>query len=184
MNSKFFTNQQQKKGGFILLLSVLIASIILAISLGVYALSIKEVILASFLRDSALAFGAADRAIECTLYWDRSAPQNGMPYTIFSTSTPEYVTIPPGTLDTAVCDTQRLDNSAAPPAGTGWSVTNIPVNTGTTQFSLKYPDNTCADVTVFKESNSTTTIVSNGYNNCDPNSPRRIQRSIEVQGNF
>ncbi len=176
MHFTFFTKERKQKRGFILLLSVLIASIILAISLGVYALSIKEVILASFLHDSALAFGAADRAIECTLFCDRSAPQNGMPYTIFSSST-SYVT--PGALANAMCDAQLLTG-----ASSNWTVVNNPANTGTPQFTLAYPDNTCADVSVFKEGNSTTTITSNGYNNCDPNSLRRTQRSIEVQGNF
>lgn len=176
------STKQQKRRGFILLISVLVSSIILAISLGVYSLSIKEVILASFLKQSSLAFGAADRGIECTLYWDRTATQNGMPYTIFSTST-AYATIPSATLDTAKCDTSRLDDSTAAPIGTGWTVTNTPL-VGTTQFTLTYPDNTCAEVTVIKEGVTKTTIISNGYNTCDPSNSRRTQRTIQVTGNF
>ncbi len=172
-----------KHKGFILLLAVLISSIVLAISLGVYSLSLKEVILASYLKDSAKAFGAADRAVECTLYWDRLAPYNGMPYTIFSTSS-AYVTISSDTLDNAVCDNTQLDNSAASPAGTGWTVTNVPPTTGMTAFTLTYPDGTCADVTVNKEVYAKTTVISNGYNNCDPTNDRRTQRTIQVTSNF
>jgi len=160
-------------------MAVLISSIILAISLGVYAISLKEVILASFLKDSARAFGAADRAVECTLYWDRSAPQNGFPYSIFSSST-LYVVPTGGGGAQPFCDNQLITDTSA----TGWTVTNSPVDTGLTVFSLQYPDGTCADVSVFKESNSTTTIIGNGYINCDPNNTRRTQRSIQVQGNF
>ena len=178
----FIPTQQQKQKGFILLIAVLVSSIILAISLGVYSLSIKEVILASFLKQSSRAFGAADRGIECALYWDRTAPQNGMPYTIFSTSS-AYTTIPPATLDTAQCDTAQLDDPTAPPTGTGWTVTNTAL-IGTTQFTLTYPDDTCAEISVVKEGVNKTTIVSNGYNTCDASNTRRTQRTIQVTGNF
>ncbi len=178
----FLSPKQQKHKGFILLISVLVSSIILAISLGIYSLSIKEVILASFLKQSSRAFGAADRGIECALYWDRTAPQDGMPYTIFSTSS-AYATIPTAKLDTAQCDASQLDNSAAAPTGTGWTVINTPL-VGTTQLTLTYPDNTCAEITVIKEGVNKTTIVSNGYNTCDASNSRRTQRTIQVTGNF
>lgn len=176
-----------RKKGYILLLSVLVSSIILSISFGVYALSIKEIILASFLKDSAMALGAADRAVECTLYWDRAYPQDGFTYSIFSTST-KYVsqlggpTIP-------YCDNVNISDNTQ----TGWLQINNPgdpsfPDTGNTTFTLNYPDNTCADVSVYKESISTTTIIANGYNMpCDASSltnPRRTQRTIQVQGNF
>ena len=158
-------------------MSVLIVSIILSISFGIYALSIKDIILASYLKDSAKAFGAADKAMECTLYWDRSAPQNGMPYTIFATST-LYTPIAfgVGPIPTPVCD-EATPIIVGPP-----TITSSP-DTGTTNFSLAFPDNTCADVMVFKESNATTTIVSNGYNTCVAGA-RKTQRTIQVQGNF
>jgi hypothetical protein len=168
----------QKNKGYILLMSVLVASIILAISLGVYALSIKDLILAGYLKDSAIAFGAADKGIECALYWDRSAPQDGLPYTIFTTST-QYVSLDYLLLPPPVCDTSRLDTLAS------WRSVNAPdPTTGTTNFTLTFPDNTCAEIEVFKESSATTTIISNGYNTCDVTSPRRTQRTIQVQGNF
>ncbi len=178
----FIPPKQQNHKGFILLIAVLVSSIILAISLGIYSLSIKEVILASFLKQSSRAFGAADRGIECALYWDRAVPQNGMPYTIFSTST-TYTTIPPATLDNALCDVSRLDDPTASPTGTGWNVVNTPT-VGTTQFTLTYPDNTCAEVSVIKEGVTKTTIISNGYNTCDAANERRTQRTIQVTGNF
>ena len=150
--------------------------------MGIYSLSIKEVILASFLKESSRAFGAADRGIECALYWDRTATQNGMPYTIFATST-TYTTIPAAKLDTAVCDATRLDDPTASPTGTGWNVVATPA-IGTTQFTLTYPDGTCAELSVVKEGVTKTTIVSNGYNTCDASNARRTQRTIQVTGNF
>jgi hypothetical protein len=61
---------KQTSGGYILLLSVLVVSIILAISFSIYSISIKEVILSSYLRDSQQAFAVADRGLECVLEWD------------------------------------------------------------------------------------------------------------------
>ena len=179
----FIKKNKKRAEGYILLMAILIASIILSISLGIYALTIKEVILASFLKDSSMALGAADRAMECTLYWDRSAPQNSFSYTIFTTSTPAYVYQPDGPDFAAICDTTNIRDAGL----TGWSAVNNTADTGLTSFSLNYADNTCADVSVFKESNGTTTIVANGYNICGAgnlNNPRRTQRTIQVQGNF
>ena len=179
---KRFNAKPNGQKGYILLMAILISSIILAISFGIYALTIKEIILASFLKDSAKALGAADRAMECTLYWDRSSPQDGFSYTIFTTSTPDY-TFQPNAIATAFCDTTDIRDVAQ----TGWTAVNGTADTGLTTFTLNYPDNTCSEVSVFKESNATTTIVANGYNICGPtnvNIPRRTQRTIQVQGNF
>lgn len=163
----------QKKKGYILLLTVLIVSIILATSFGVYALSIKEVILSSFLKDSQRAFSSADRAVECALYWDRSFPQNGLAYTLFATSS-AYV--PPSGANSATCDGQVL------PLLPSWTVTTTTA-TGTTSFLINFSDNTCADVTVLKETNQST-LTGNGYNDCNTANPRRTQRTIQVSSNL
>ena len=165
-------------------MAILVSSNILAISFGVYALTIKEIILTSFLRDSTLALSAADRAMECTLYWDRGYPANGLSYTIFPTSTTYVAGNPTGVI--YYCDSTTINN----PAQTGWDVpvASLTQNSGLTTFTLTYPDQSCADVAVLKEGNtSTTTIVTNGYNICGAahlNDPRRTQRTIQVQGNF
>ncbi len=173
INKRVLINNEQ---GYILLLSVLVSSIILAISLGVYALSIKELVLASFLKDSARAFGAADRAMECTLYWDRSYPQNGMPYSIFATST-DYVV--PTNINLATCEGVQLNTMWTIPLGL------LTPTTGTTQLVFTYTENnTCAEVNILKEGGTRTTIVSNGYSSCDVNNPRRTQRTIQVTGEY
>ena len=166
-----------KEGGYILLLTVLIVSIILAISFGIYALSIKEVILSSFLRDSQRAFSAADRGVECALYWDVSYPQNHEPYTVFATST-AYVT--PGAISEAVCDGVHLNDVAL----THWTVSGLTATQGVTDFSLSFSDGTYAEINVSKDSVSGTTIRVNGYNSQDMSNPRQTQRTIEVTTNL
>lgn len=166
--------ERKQDGGYILLLTILIISIILAISFSIYALSIKEVILASFLKESEKAFTAADRAVECTLYWDRSFPQNGLPYTAFATST---IWVEPANINIVVCDGTSLPL-------TPWDNTTGRTPTkGVTTFSITYADGTCADVSVTKE-NGNTSLTSNGYNNCSPGATRRTQRTIQVDSNI
>jgi hypothetical protein len=170
--------------GYALLLAILIANVILAMSLGIFSIALKEVVLATYIRDSQSAFAAADHMLECALYWDMASAHNGMPYAIFATSSsPGYTTIPAATLDLAVCDGVRLDNSGA--GGTGWNVitTGPPAPSGITTFALKFPDGTCADVRVLKDSLGML-VTSNGYNNCNVNNPRRTQRTIEVSTNL
>ena len=166
----------KKEGGYILLLTILIVSIILAISFGIYALSIKEVILASFLRDSQRAFSAADRAVECTLYWDVSYPQNGMPYTIFASSTAYNI---PGNLSSAECDGVQLNAAAT----TFWDVPSLTATAGVTTFSIPFSDGSYAEVRVEKDDTETVIRV-NGYNSQDMANPRQTQRTIEVTTNL
>lgn len=164
-----------KKQGYILLLSILIVSVVLAISFGIYVIVLKEITLATFLRDSQKAFSAADRAIECALYWDRSTPQNGMTHTIFATGTIGSQYNYPAAVNNAECDTVRLNSV--------WAVVTQ-ADSATTTYPLTYSDGTCADVEVAKEGNAGTTVTSNGYNNCNINDNRRTQRTIQVTSNL
>jgi len=56
--------------GFVLLFAILITSIVLAISLGIFNIIIKEVQLSASSQESQKAFYAADTGAECALYWD------------------------------------------------------------------------------------------------------------------
>lgn len=58
------------EGGFVLLFAALITSMVLAISLGIFSLIIKEVELSGASRESQRALYAADAGTECVLYWD------------------------------------------------------------------------------------------------------------------
>jgi Tfp pilus assembly protein PilE len=56
--------------GFVILFTVLIASIILAIALGIASVSYREVLLSSTANNAEFSFFAADTGAECALYWD------------------------------------------------------------------------------------------------------------------
>lgn len=60
----------KKESGFISLFTVLITSIILAMTIGIASITWKGLILTSLARDGATAFYAADAGVECILFND------------------------------------------------------------------------------------------------------------------
>ena len=168
-----------KQGGYMLLLAMLIMSIVMAISFSIYEISLKEVELASFIKESQRALIAADRAAECALFWDRSSLAiNGVAYTIFATSS---VYANPPTANLALCH----DGTALRQLNTlpSWTVSNLTPTTGRTVFSLSFSDGTCADVTVDKN-DVDTAVNADGYNTCSATAVRRTQRTIQIFSNI
>lgn len=60
------------KRGFILLLSVLVAGIVLAVGLSILSIALKQFKISSIGVSSELAFQAANAGLECVRYWDIS----------------------------------------------------------------------------------------------------------------
>jgi hypothetical protein len=196
-----------KKKGYVLLLAVLISSIILAMSMGVFAISLKEIALATFARDSVRAFAAASRGLECAMYYDRInqhaaidlndatkyASRSPIPYTPFHRgSSPDFVNnYVPGETWTPYPHTSLVTCATIAPA----DHTAAPANPGGSQFtqthsgdsSLTYnfvSEKTCAIVQVVKRG-ALTTYTSNGFSeDCASTNPRRTQRTIEVSVNI
>jgi hypothetical protein len=59
-----------KKRGVVLLITVVVASIVLTVGVGILNVILKEVILSSLNKGGRVAFFAADSGIECAMYWD------------------------------------------------------------------------------------------------------------------
>lgn len=200
--------QAKKQKGYVLLLAVLISSIILAMSMGVFAISIKEVALATFARDSVRAFAAASRGLECAVFLDRinqqSAQDLGLPANAYTSTgvDPKYSgrSELPYTPFARGNSTQfgLLTPSESWPMSTSTTSFNCAGNayvknyttsvtattTGSSSFSLDLPSS-CAQVTISK-SGILTTFTSNGYSDVCANiaSPRVTQRTIEVSVNI
>ncbi len=60
----------------------------------------------------------------------------------------------------------------------GWTVATT-TTSATTTFDMLFDEGRCATVEVYKNS-ATTTIVSRGYNSCNENDPRRVERAIRA----
>src|SRR3989338_4931734 len=67
------------KSGFALLIAIVVATIVLTIGISIINTALKEVVLASTVRNSLSGFYAADSAIECALYWDNIRGRFGVP---------------------------------------------------------------------------------------------------------
>lgn len=72
-NNKIMKKYSKKQNkGFVILFAMLISSIILLISAGIYTVVQKQVVLASYAKESQKAFYAADAALDCALFYDIS----------------------------------------------------------------------------------------------------------------
>jgi len=146
-------SKRKKSAGFTLLYSVLVTSLLLAIGIAILNISVKEVILSGSSRDSQFAFYAADAGIECALYWD-------IKHRSFATSTTAII---------------NCGGDEFPPVGKK-------ISPFVSEFTMRFlPQDYCAKVTVEKfESPSRTEIESRGFNTCDENNPRRVERALRV----
>ncbi len=164
------------KNGFVLAFAVLISGILLSIGLGIFAITLKELILSSTGRESQFAFYAADSGGECALYWD--IRHGGFPVSVFATSSnstllPSGSNVPCNSEDITVVST-GWDPS------TGWTTENVTNNKATTIFDMVFNNGSCATIKVIKD-NGTTRIDSRGYNTCDLSSTRRVERGIRIE---
>ncbi len=148
--------------GVTLYISIVVTSALLLVSLAIADVTMKQATLASINRDSHIAFFAADSGVECALYWDVKNISGG---SAFSTTTTSTIS----------CngDSNNPENQ------------NIVVGgTGTTTFQIQFnPETYCAVVTVNKSyqgGSIQTFIESKGYNSCDANNPRRVERAVRV----
>lgn len=146
----------EPKRGFTLLMSVLIASVLLALGYEIYNLAIKEVKLSSAGRESQFAFFAADTGIECALYSDTALDA-------FAT-TSSLVDLTCGTAPSVL-----TRNNTGSEYITTFSFTSGSGNSAQ-----------CVDVVVTREDPKRTTIESYGHNTCNIEDPLRLERAIRV----
>ncbi len=150
-----------KQKGFTLFIAIVITATLLLVSTGVISIAVKEAFLTTANRHSQEAFYAADTGIECVLYWDLKNPSG---ISAFATSTTANIS----------CNNQSFTVGGA---------------TGESRFTLTFsPAKYCTELLVIRrraQPNLTppiksTTIESFGYNDCDLNNPRRVQRALRV----
>ena len=157
-NAKIITNEKQK--GFTLFVALLVAS---AVILGSYAVSnalffqLKQ---SSTNRESLKAQIVADNGVECAMYYDKQLAFSPLDY-----PDPESLREPTNSIQCAY----------------GADITGI-LNSDFNEFKVEYGNDSespCAVVTVEKNDGETI-IKSRGYNKCDPEAFRRVERAIIV----
>lgn len=162
---------EHNKSGFVILIAVLVASLLISLGAFIASIAVKELTLSTSGRDSSLAFYAADAAIECALYQDLHVEQ----FLINATSTG------PSSL---------LCNATSTPIIVDSVLTNS--NRGVSEFSVSFPQLTGNDpnfspfarVRVTKNDiggpSDETVIESRGYNVMSTSTSNRVERALEV----
>ena len=163
-----------QESGFTLLLSLLVISVILSVSFGVFDVMTKELKLSGLGRESQIAFYAADAGIECAYFWDIKQKEfeneDGWPKTDANYS--------------IECANKVIGKNFSFDGGKYTTDFQFDMGIATTQK--------CAMVTVTKSIENkkvenidykitTTTIESKGYNYwCTSTSPHKVERAIRV----
>ncbi|MBI2627989.1 MAG: hypothetical protein HYW71_00955 [Candidatus Niyogibacteria bacterium] len=146
-----------KNKGIALLFSILMLSMVFTASLAIFQIVFTELKLSEGVRDSQLAYYAADSAVECALYVDLESEE-------FGQSGKPKVQDDCSGVDSN--DIQKFENN--------WSNGAI--------FTVNYSNGSCADVTVDKTGvgGYGTFITVLGFNTCG-NAARKVNRSLEVK---
>lgn len=184
--------------GIALLISVIIVSIVLAVSIGVSNIVSTEISISNTGRQSQMAFYAADAGVDCAIYWDTI--HQGLSQSAFSTTTSGSNSL------TSACAGDKIiiggTNSCVNSLDGSGSYSTCSgagdKKAGKSIFTLSFSNGSCAIVTVIKKqdplSNPTALVASihsDGYSSgagvgfsglatCNSTSPRVFQRSLEV----
>lgn len=175
---------KKKNKGFTLLFAVLVSTLVLSVGASIISIALKQIILSGSARDSQFAFYAANTGIECGLYWDLIGI-DGVSEPVFATSSesaiPSSASIACGASRNITIDGDTYDESDENDV---WDL-QADIDSATTTFRVLIENvEYCADISVSKyqdSSDRTRTIInSRGYNTCDENNARRIERGLRI----
>ncbi len=158
----------KEQKGVTLYVAIVVTSALLLVSFAIADVTLKQAALASINRDSHIAFFAADTGVECALFWDLKNTLGG---SAFATSSSSVINC---NGDSNNPENQNI--SINPVFGSGGQATS------TFQINFK-PEAACAIVSVSKSYSGptlNTLIEAKGYNSCDVNNPRRVERAVRV----
>ena len=205
---KNFRKKNKKKSlmnnrGFTLLFAVLVSTLVLSVGASIISIALKQIILSGSARDSQFAFYASNTGVECGLYWDLV----GVDVSIDgdTTKVPVFAASAGGAVSSLAVtegakikcgDTSEIliDGNSIPDStdtdgdfvlNDNWNFVGDD-NSATTTFRATFGTNVpyCVDVSVIKyldnDNKTRTTINSRGYNTCDDNSKRRIERGLRI----
>lgn len=175
--------KDKNKKGFTLLFAVLVSTLVLAVGSSIISMALRQTILSGVGRDSQFAFYASNTGIECALYWDLSSAVT------FPTSTDDTVNIDcaGSSVTTEVADGDYSDTTNNEYAISKFTISFD--NVGDNELiDPNYNPPYCVDVYVRKFAATTasgrdrigTEILSRGYNTCDTDNARRIERGLEL----
>ena len=172
-----YNHKKNHTAGFSLLLAVLVSSLIISVALGVFNLTLKESVLSAAGNESESALYAADSAIECAIYWDQSQVAGGNFNETGLAHSPTTISC-----DGASITLTTANNVVAGTNQNGNSTATTTINIG---FTTPGVTKLCAIADINKtkaaDNSISTFIAARGYNTCDVNNPRRVERGLYIR---
>lgn len=189
----------QRNSGFTILYAILIASLLLAIGVSIFNISIREFNLSLYANQSQEAIFAADAGYECAYFWNdmKFTDSTGRLYRGFATSSNSLSMVQPemkcgtrlssfnpvvGGGDLGLAGHPHVDLTTDPTDPTPKAVSTFILYLDGTE-TLPDRKGKCAVVTVTNSVISgaaVTQIDSRGYNTCDSSNPRIVERGITL----
>ena len=192
--------EASKQKGSTLFIAITVASVAVAIAIGILLVVTNQVRFSQMIRQSQVALTAADSGIECALYWDMI--HTGYSQSYFPTSSDAvaagigvapadfcaghtYTGVP--TLDVDSDGTNSSEWVTDAPGGAAAATTTFWFSTWSADFHTVSLEHPCVRVDVGKWIQPVgpwlvprTTIRSEGFNSCDPGANRRVSRGVVI----
>jgi hypothetical protein len=155
----------KNENGYAILFTVIIVSAISVITAGISNAIYKQLVLSSLARDSQTAFYQADTASDCALLFDMEVlEKDHIDYPTFSLKEP------------FPWKCGGVDDVLVTPGPTSYTITPLPENEDKNEPC--YRIETTKDWSV--PENPKTTILANGYNICNKENLRTVERQIKI----
>lgn len=163
LNKKSKNQISGKENGYAILFTVVVVSVISLIAIGLSNASYKQLVLSSLAKDSHLAFYQSDTAAECALYLDNKLE----------------MAMPPGLWSCGLDSSGNNYNLDVQPPDISDPNTTVYVLKPDPMISVS--GTPCFSINITKNNITfTNNIKARGYNICDTNNPRTLERMTEV----
>lgn len=163
--SNMFTQDSTHNRGFTMLLASLVASVVLAIGISIFNITLNQFEVSQVGQESQFALYAADTAGECALYWDRKQDAfSGSDTTVECMG------------KTLQVDHRSDCSATCSSCASGCEAYHI-TDPGEDEFS--FPSSRYCAVAVVEHRVDQTVVKANGYNKCSGG--RRVERSFRIQ---
>jgi len=171
--------------GFTLLFASLIVSLVLSVGIAIANITLAQLTLSTAGRESQIALYNADTALECALYYQykKFSQEDGSPFF----PEPDEVEEDALPMKCATLDNEKISSDNARVSTVGTTTTTVYT------FNLSpvacEPKDPAFQIEVNKTSilkdgipvGNIVNIRTRGYNTCNPNNPRRVERGLYVR---
>lgn len=192
-------------GGYILPLAMILSTLIMLVSFGITSIIVRQARFSRIMKESFIAFNAADLALTCTMFVDDNYYRPSLPSGFFPVDRATYTSastsdelaaavseintekasrgLPSIALNDIGCGSVAIfDTTKTNATSTDYHYSGSVEEDGKkTTFNLKLPlsngEFRCASV-IINKTQSYRQIISSGYSNCDPYDPNRLERVI------